>query len=126
MSLKEFSIVQRIRSFKFAFNGLWIAIKNEHNFWIHMFAAIAVVFVGVILKLNIKEWTIITFAIGLVFVSELFNTAIERLCDYITTEKNSVIKQVKDISAAAVLVSALTSAIIGLIIFIPKITALFQ
>jgi diacylglycerol kinase len=93
-----------------------------------MIIAIAI---GIYLKLSLAAWGFIVFSIGFVLVAELFNTAIERLCDETANGKQKqLIKNSKDISAAAVLIAALTALIIGvlflLIPFVQKISELLQ
>ena len=83
--------------------------------------AILVMIASYILKLNYIEFSICLILIGLVLIAEFFNTAIESIVDMITLEKNPYAKKAKDVSAAAVLIFAIFSSIIGLIIFIPKI-----
>ena len=114
-----------INSFKYAFNGIKISFKTERNMKIHILATILVVILGIILKINKTEWSLCTFAVVLVISAELFNTAIETTVDLITQEKNEKAKIIKDISAGAVLVTAIGAAIIGLIIFLPKIWQIF-
>lgn len=121
MKESKFSITKRLKSFSYALNGLKILFKVEHNSWIHLVATGIVIIVSVAVSLNIYEWAVIIFCVGLVFTAELFNTAIENIADFLTTEKNNKIKTIKDLSAAAVLISALTALTIGLIIFVPKI-----
>jgi hypothetical protein len=75
-------------------------------------------------NINIYEWIAVIFSIGLVFSMELINSAIENTADFISLEKHDTIRKIKDLSAAAVLISALAALIIGLIIFLPKICAL--
>lgn len=117
----KFSVRSRIRSFSYAFRGISSLFRNEHNSRIHIVAAIAVVIVGIILKLNIYEWCLITIVIGLVFVTELINSALESIADRVDPEWNDLIMKSKDFSAAAVLVAAIIALITGCLIFIPKI-----
>jgi diacylglycerol kinase (ATP) len=121
MKNKKFSISKRLKSFVFAFNGLRILFSEEHNARVHLIATIIVISASIFYKLNTYEWIAIIFSIGIVFIAEIFNTAIENIADFLTTEKNDKIKIIKDLSAAAVLISALISFTIGLIIFLPKI-----
>lgn len=123
MKKVNFSIAKRIKSFGFAFNGLRILFHEEHNSRIHFFASILVIIASLLFKLNTYEWIAIIFSIGLVITVEIINTAVENIADFLTTEQNNHIKKIKDLAAAAVLVSALTALTIGLIIFLPKITA---
>ncbi len=124
MKPKKFSMKSRLGSFKFAFDGLLFLLKNEHNSRIHLLAAIAVIIVGIIVKLNQIEWALMTIVIGLVFLTELMNSSIETLADLINPEWNELIKRAKDYSAAAVLISAIIAMIAGGLIFIPKLLAL--
>ena len=121
MHKENFSIKKRLKSFTHAFNGLYILIREEHNSRIHLAAAIIAICFGFLLKITLYEWMAIVFSIGLVFAFEIVNSAIESLADFASPEKNEVIKKVKDLSAAAVLVSAIAAFIIGIIIFLPKI-----
>jgi diacylglycerol kinase len=118
---EKFSLKKRLLSFSYAWNGLKILIKEEHNARIHVIATLLISFIGFILKISIFEWAFIIFCIGFVFAAELINTAIEKLCNLVSLEKDEQIKKIKDLSAAAVLVSALVSLIIALIIILPKI-----
>ena len=107
--------------FKYAFNGIIETIKSERNIKIHILAMITVIILGGILKISITEWMICIILFGIVIAGELFNTAIENVVDNLVTEKNEYAKLAKDASAGAVLILAISSAIIGFIIFFPKI-----
>ncbi len=124
MTQQKFSIRKRLESFKFAFNGLRILLKEEHNSRIHFLIAICVVVAGFVFKISTTEWIAIVFAIGLVITLEIINSAIENMADFISPEKHNKIKNIKDLAAAGVLVSAIMAVMIGLIIFLPKILAL--
>lgn len=121
---QEFSLRKRLKSFVFAFAGLKILQKEEHNFRIHLVAAILVVAAGFILKISSYEWIAIVLAIGFVFVVEILNTAIENITDFISPDEHPSIKRIKDMAAAAVLISAIVAVIIGLIVFLPEIFSL--
>ncbi|MFV0531153.1 MAG: diacylglycerol kinase family protein [Flavobacteriales bacterium] len=120
MKPQKFSIKSRLNSFKFAFNGLKIFVKEEHNSWIHLFATFCVIIAGFIFKISAFEWIAIVFAIGLVITLEIINSSIENIADFISPGRNDHIKKIKDLSAAGTLISAITAFIIGLIVFIPK------
>ncbi len=124
MKQEKFSIIKRLKSFIFALNGLKILILEEHNARIHLVAALCVIIAGIVLRIANVEWIAIIFAIGFVFALETINSAIENLADFISPEKNDQIKKIKDLSAAAVLISAITAIFIGLIVFIPKLITL--
>lgn len=116
---------KRIKSFICAFRGIWKVLSGETNMQIDLFIAIIVVAFGWGLALSATEWIFVIFAIGMVFAAETFNTAIERTCNMIEHRYNRSIGSIKDISAGAVLICAITAAIIGLIIFVPKLIELF-
>jgi diacylglycerol kinase len=119
-----FSISKRLKSFVFAFNGLKILFKEEHNSIIHLIVTVLVITASIYFELSMYEWIAVIFSIGLVFTAEIINTAIENIADFLTTEKNDKIKIIKDLSAAAVLVSVITAVTIGIIIFLPKLMAI--
>jgi len=121
MKQQRFSILKRLKSFKYAFNGLRILIKEEHNARIHLFATICILIAGLFFKISINEWIAIIFSVGLVFSLEIINSSIENIADFISPERHEMIRKIKDLSASGVLISAITALLIGLIIFIPKI-----
>lgn len=120
MNIKKF-----IKSFKYAFNGIFESIRKEQNLRFHIVVMILVIIVGIFLKINQIEWMICLILFGLVISAELFNTAIENAIDLIINEKNEKARITKDASAGAVLVLAIVSAIVGLMIFVPKILEVF-
>ena len=121
MKDQRFAIRKRIESFQFAFNGLKILIREEHNARIHLFAVVCVTIAGFGFKISASEWIAVVVASGFVISMEIVNSAIEGISDFISPEKHEMIKKIKDLSAAAVLLAAITAFIIGLIIFMPKI-----
>lgn len=122
---ESFSLQKRIKSFPFAFRGIMRLVKYEHNARIHLVALVGVVIAGLVFRIGIVDWMAVVFASGMVFVSELFNTAIEKLADEVDPKWNERIGQVKDYAAGAVLVSALLAIIVGALVFLPKIVDLF-
>jgi len=121
MQYQKFSIKKRLASFKYAFNGLKILVLEEHNARIHLAAAICVILLGLFFNISALEWIAVSLVIGFVIACEAINSAIENLADFVSPEKNEFIKKAKDLSAAGVLVSAITAVIIGFLIFLPKI-----
>ena len=117
-----------IKSFGYAINGIYTTFKSERNFRIHIILMLFAIGVGIYLGLSVSEWCLIIFAIGFVLSTELFNTAIERLGDETAKGKQSLFfKNVKDISAGAVLISAITALVIGiLVLFIPFIHRMME
>lgn len=110
-----------INSFKYAFEGLFVAIKRERNLKIHIFIMVIVILLGFLLKISEFEWILCIICFAMVIGGELFNTAIETAVDIAMPEKNKKAKVAKDVSASAVLIFAIGAAVIGIIIFIPKI-----
>ncbi|MGE7942872.1 diacylglycerol kinase family protein [Lysinibacillus xylanilyticus] len=108
-----------IRSFGYAFEGIVTACK-EQNFKSHLLSAGIVLIAGYFTGLSRVEWYIVLILIALMFALEIVNTAIERVVDLASPKKHPLAKQAKDLAAGAVLVFAVFSAIIGLLIFIPK------
>src|SRR3989338_5939080 len=106
----------RVLSFKYAFEGIWIALKEEPNFKLHLLAAFVVFILGLYLGISNLDWILLTITIGLVVSLELTNTAIEELVDSFTDEVHPAAKKAKDVAAGAVLVSSITAFIIGLFI----------
>nr|WP_321486590.1 diacylglycerol kinase family protein [uncultured Draconibacterium sp.] len=115
--MKNVFIAKRLHSFKYALNGLWHLWKTEINFRIHILASITVTALGWLVEITRTKWLIIIICVGIVLGAEAFNSAIERICDLVSPEKNIQIKIIKDISAAAVLIVSVMAAIIGLFIF---------
>ncbi|MFU1856749.1 diacylglycerol kinase [Sphingobacterium sp. CZ-UAM] len=124
MAQSNFSWKARIRSFGYAFNGLKIVWREEHNFRVHLLAAVLAIALSWALRISPYEWLAVVFSIGFVLVCELLNTALENLADFVCPEKNPNIKRIKDIAAAAVMLSSLTALLIGLLIFVPKLLSL--
>lgn len=125
-SSEKFSMKKRIKSFRYAIKGLGLLFKQEHNSRIHAVAAILVVILGFVFHVSSPEWCFLIFAIGLVFIAELINSAIENSIDLIMSEPDEKAGNAKDLAAAAVLVSAILAVLIGAIIFIPKILELIK
>lgn len=123
--IKEKSSIMKnkkmINSFKNAFNGMIVSFKQERNMKIHISIMFLVILLGIIFKIKTVEWIICIICFALVIGGELFNTAIEITIDIAMPNFNEKAKKAKDISAGAVLVLAIASAIIGFIIFVPKI-----
>lgn len=100
-------------------------LATQHNARLHLAATVAVVALGAFLPLTRLEWVAVLAAIGLVIVTETLNTAVERLGDAVARDVHPAIGDAKDLAAGAVLVASLTAALIGLIVFLPHIFALF-
>ncbi len=108
-------------SFKYAFQGIVQAYIGEQNLKIHTVIACLVILFGFILKISYVEWLVCLILIALVLMAEFFNTSIEYLVDLASPEIHPLAKATKDTASAGVLMMAIISAIIGLIIFVPKL-----
>lgn len=122
---RDKGIKRTINSFKYAFNGLIDTYRTEQSVWIYIPVALIVILIGFYLKINTTEWLIIILILGIILSLELINTALEAVVDLATEKYHPLAKKAKDTVSAAVLIFAVTSVIIGLIIFIPKIILLF-
>jgi diacylglycerol kinase len=118
-----FRLNERARSFVHAFRGIATVARTQHNAWIHLTATAGVIALGFFVGLDRVEWCFIVLAIALVCVTEAVNTAIEFLADEVTLERREGIGRAKDVGAAAVLLAAITSLILGLIVFVPHLLA---
>lgn len=114
---ESFSISKRLESFTYAFNGIRTLFSTEHNAWIHLVAALTVMLLGKFFGLSNYEWCLIAIAIGLVFIAEIINTAIEKLTDMISPQYSESAKKVKDLAAGGVLIAAFVAVIIGVFVF---------
>jgi diacylglycerol kinase len=110
---------QRIRSFAYAFSGLYEAVKSEMHMKFHLFASVLVIAAGFYFSVTKSEFLVILICIALVISLELINTAIEHLCNKLMPDTNANVKYIKDVSAGAVLVASIIAMVIGLIIFWP-------
>ena len=111
----------RLRSFRYAFAGLRLLLREEHNARIHATITVLVVVAGIVLRVSPVEWGVLVICIGMVLAAEAFNSAIERMANYLTTERDDRIRDIKDLAAGAVLLCAIAAAIVGLIVFVPHI-----
>ncbi|QQG37670.1 MAG: diacylglycerol kinase family protein [Candidatus Kaiserbacteria bacterium] len=115
---------QKLRSFRYSMRGLAIAWREEFNFRVHAAATALVLFLSWFLGISAIEFLFVLGAVTLVLAAELFNTALEELCDKFGTDPDPHIAKIKDLAAAAVSVAALGAFVIGSIIFIPYVLAL--
>ncbi len=118
---KKFSLFARIRSTDKAWRGLGIMVRSTHNLWFQMFFSALAIYMGFVLRINTTEWALIVFAMGLVIVTEILNSAIEIDVDLTSPGYHPFAKDIKDISAGAVLFSAFLAGIIAVLILLPKI-----
>ncbi len=122
----KYDIKKQLHSFGYAWQGLRSCIGKEQNLNFHLLAAAVAVGMGAGFGITCTEWIAVMLCIGMVIGAELMNTAIERLVDMVCPEQNPQAGRVKDIAAAAVLVCAAASLIVGLIVFLPYLIRLFR
>ncbi|WP_295768637.1 diacylglycerol kinase family protein [uncultured Mucilaginibacter sp.] len=114
-------VQKHLASYKFSVKGIWLAFRYESNMLFHLLAAIAVIAVNMLFAVTKTEWLITLMLIGLAWMAEIFNTAIEKLADRVTKQHDPLIGQVKDLAAGAVLIICLFAAICAVIIYVPYI-----
>jgi len=119
-------IAKRIRSFGHALAGWLVALRTEANFQIQVVAAVVAVAASWYFNVSTTEWLIVILTIAGVLAMELVNSAIERLADWVQPAHDARIKVIKDLAAGAVLLVACAAAIVGLIIFVPKIAEVLR
>ncbi len=115
-----------VKSFGYSFKGLVYAAKEEQNFRIHLFFVFIIVVLMVLFKVSVSETMILIVCMSLVLIAELVNSIFERIVDILKPRIHSYAKAVKDMMAATVLVATISAVIVGAIIFVPKVVALFN
>lgn len=113
--------VSRLASFRHAFAGCWHVLRTQRNSWIHAVITLAVVVVGLWLRLGRIDWAILALTIALVWLAESVNTAVEAVVDLASPDIHPLAKIGKDVAAAAVLIAALTAAVVGLLLLGPPL-----
>ncbi|WP_029320151.1 diacylglycerol kinase family protein [Butyrivibrio sp. AE3004] len=125
MDNKKPKKIKLYKSFGYAFEGIFNTILHERNMQIHCAVTVLVVIFGIILKISLLEWFFCIILFALVMSLELVNTSIEAVVDLVTEERKPLAKKAKDAAAGAVLISAIFAAVMGGIIFFPKLWNLF-
>jgi diacylglycerol kinase len=113
--------ISRGHSFGHAFNGWWYVIHSQRNAWIHIVISIVVILVAVWIRLPLRDWALLLLTMALVWTAEFINTALEAVVDLASPEQHPLAKMGKDVGAAAVLIAALTSIVVGLLILGPPL-----
>jgi diacylglycerol kinase len=117
----------RIKAFGYAFSGWWYVIRTQRNAWIHMLVSIAVILVSLLLRIPASSWALILLAIALVWIAEFLNTALEAVVDLASNHQEHELARLgKDVGAAAVLIAAISSVIIGLLVLGPPLWAVIK
>jgi diacylglycerol kinase (ATP) len=109
------------RSFLFAGQGVWHAVRHQRNMRVHLAAAVAAVVAGLVLKISAVDWACVLLAIGLVLTAEMLNTVVESLVDLYTDEYHPLAKIAKDTAAGAVLISSAAALGVGIAVFMPRV-----
>ncbi len=117
----SFTIRGRLQSFRYAWYGLVLMLRSQHNAWLHAFASVCILVSGGLFRLTAGEWCWVILAIVAVWTAEALNTALEFLADAATSEFHPLVKCAKDVAAGGVLISALGSVIIGLLVLGPHL-----
>jgi diacylglycerol kinase (ATP) len=112
-----------LQSFGHAFRGIVFGLLTQRNVLIHALASFVVIVLGFVLQIERWEWCAILISCGLVWAAELLNTAIERLADRVTLEREEAIRVVKDAAAGAVLAASIAAAAVGAVVFLPRLLA---
>ena len=121
-TLRNF-VVSRFNSFKYAFHGWAYVLRTQKNAWIHMTATMLVIAAGIWLGLSRYEWAILLLVIGIVWIAEFLNTALEAILDIASPERHPLARIAKDVGAAAVLIAAVVAVAVGLLILGPPLLA---
>ena len=116
-------IKSRLESFRYAFSGWLYVLRNEPNSWIHATISVIIILLAFWLHLPARDWAVLLLAIAIVWVAEFLNTAIESIVDLASPKTHPLAKAGKDVGAAAVLIAALISVLIGLLILGPPLWA---
>ena len=112
-----FSLKDRVRSFRYAFDGLGFMLRTQHNAWLHALVTVLVVAAGLAFGLSSSDWKWLLLTIVIVWLAETMNTAFEHLCDVVSPEQRDSVRRAKDIAAGAVLICALGAVAMGGLIF---------
>jgi len=115
----EFSLSNRLASFRYAVEGIVFALRTQHNAWVHGVATLAVCAGGTWLDVSASDWRWLIACIVLVWLAELMNTAFEHVCDVVSPQLDDAVKRAKDVAAGAVLVCVLGAVAIGASVFWP-------
>lgn len=115
----RFSLAARLRSFRYAAEGLLFMLRSQHNARLHLMAALLVVGLGWRLGISASDWKWLTLTIALVWLAEAINTAFEHLCNVVSPEFHPEVKKAKDVAAAAVLLAAIAAVVMAGLIFMP-------
>ncbi len=118
---RPFSLAGRARSFSHALRGLAVLLAGQHNAWLHALATLLVIALAAWLRVSRGEWCLLVAAMGLVWMAEALNTAVEELADAVHPGQHPGVGRAKDVAAAGVLLAALAAAVVGMLILAPRL-----
>jgi diacylglycerol kinase len=113
--------ISRAHAFRHAFRGWWYVLRTQHNAWLHAIASTLVMLIAWWLHLSMSDWAVLLLTIALVWTAEFINTALEAVVDLASPQQHPLAKVGKDVGAAAVLIAAFTSILVGLLILGPPL-----
>ena len=119
--MSSFTFTGRLRSVRFAVQGIRTMLTSQHNAWVHLGSSIAVLIAGLVFRVDRMEWCWLILAMMAVWTAEALNTAFEFLCDVASPEFHPMVAKSKDVAAGAVLLSAIGSAAVGVLVFAPHL-----
>lgn len=111
----------RLRSFRYAFQGGWYVLRTQPNAWIHAGVSLAVILLALWLALPLRDWAVLALTMAMVWAAEFFNTAIEAVVDLASPAPHPLARTAKDVSAAAVLITAGAAVLVGLLVLGPPL-----
>lgn len=111
----------RLAAFRHAFRGWWVVIRTQRNAWIHALATLSVLVLGLVLRIGWSDWAVLLLAIGLVWLAEFLNTALEAVVDLASPEIHPLARVGKDVGAAGVLIAAAVAILVGLMVLGPPL-----
>lgn len=115
-----------IRSFRFAVSGALHVLQTEQNMRVHVILGVLVVLLGAFLRISTSEWGLVLLCIGAVMAAECFNSSVERLADRLSQDEHYLIRVAKDAAAGGVLMTSLSAAAVGALVFLPKLWSKFM
>jgi diacylglycerol kinase (ATP) len=125
-STRRFTLLARLGSIHHAARGIRLMLVGEHNAWVHAAVSVVVLIAAVIFHLTRNEWCAVVLAMMAVWTAEALNTAFEFLCDVASPGLHPQVERAKDVAAGGVLISAAGSVVVGLLVFIPHLLALWS
>jgi diacylglycerol kinase len=115
-----------LKSFTYSFKGLQKVVREEQNIKIQLIIGTIIVLLGIFLQISASEWIPLILSMAMVILAEVLNSAVERVADVLKPRINEYVREIKDIMAGAVMITAITSIIIGILVFLPHLLEFLQ